>query len=270
MPTKKQEVEPKTNNEEQLNTKATKEVKQELTEKEEKVLFLKKKHKMRELLINHKFIFDGYNSSQNYEYIKAYQFKEALDKVCLEVGMEYSITDVNSVFENLVKSEKMYLSTLISDIVLTDIETGYEGKPVRIFTTGADNLDKGIYKANSMIIKTYLQKEFGVTGNNEIDAESDNDNKSTFVSPQKKEEMVKEIIAKPEAKKEATGELTTPKYLKAMETIISEIRATEPTYGDKTLSLIKEALESGIMPSQTDMNRKMLVIEKKYNEICDN
>ena len=241
----------------------------EMTESEKKVLFLAKKQQLRNLLQNYNFIKDGYNSQLGNEYVKAEQFRKALSDCASEVGLEYTINTYNSIFENIAKSEKMYLSTVIADVVLIDMATGYEYS-TRVISTGADNLDKGIFKAYAMICKTYVQNEFGVISPNDMDAEADikptTDSKK-FVTPAKKEEIIKEVVSKAEPKTEGAGELTTPEYLNNVKQVLTEIRKVEPAYGDKTLALIEKALETGVMPSQAEMVRKMLTIEKKFNEI---
>ena len=237
----------------------------ELSEDEKKIRFLAKKRKLRIFLHQYDFIKDGYNSQLSNEYVKAEQFRNALAKGCLEVGMEYTATSVNTIFENMVKSDKMYLTTLVEDITLIDIDTGYS-MSTRVFSTGADNLDKGLPKAYSMLWKNYMQGEFGLIAGSNDDAEADiiEPKKPNFVTPAKKEEIAKEVVSKEQP---AGGELTTPEFLTAMGDILSKIREVEPTYGDKTVSIIETALSTGVMPPQADMVRRMSILEKKFEEL---
>lgn len=238
---------------------------EELTEDEKKIRFLAKKRELRIFLMQFNFIKDGYNQQLSNEYVKAEQFRNALSRGCLEVRMEYTATSVNTIFENIAKSDKMYLTTLVEDITLIDIDTGYS-MTTRVFSTGADNLDKGLPKAYSMLWKNYLQSEFGLLAGSNDDAEADiiEPKKTNFVTPAKKEEIAKEVVSKEQA---AGGELTTPEFLTAMGNILSKIREVEPTYGDKTVNIIDTALSTGVMPSQADMVRRMSILEKKFEDM---
>lgn len=246
----------------------------ELSETEKTVLFFKKKNLLRQKLLAHKFVIDGYNSQQKYEYVKAEQYRNALSKYCLEVGLDYHISGVNCIFENMIKSEKMYLTTVIQDVHLIDIETGYE-QTSRVFAHGSDNLDKGMYKADTMILKEYVRNEFGVIDKDESsDCEADiniKDEKPKFVTPEKKEEMIKEIVSKPVEEPQvqlAESEKTTPEFIKTMITLMDDVRQVINGWGQPTYDKLISALETNEMPSQVEMVSKLNAIEKKHNEVC--
>lgn len=253
-----------------MPNKETTKVNIELTELEKKLKFLKKKDELGEMLSKYNFVKDGYNSAMKYEYIKGTQFKDSLRECARKCGLVFHATTVNTIFENLTKSTSMYLTTAVYDCTLTDIETGYE-ETTRIFSTGADNLDKGIFKAYAMVIKTYLQLEFLITGE-EVDAEADNEvKKPSFVSNEKKEEMIKEIVSTPTIKeepKQENSELSTKEYVQTMVQLIEEIRTKEEGYAEKTYNSLKEILEDKApMITQTSANSKMKSIEKKYSDV---
>lgn len=256
----------------------------ELTETQKLVRFYKKKELLRKKLLAHKFVVDGYNDNQRYEYVKAEQFRNALSKYCLEVGLDYHLDGVNCIFENIIKSDKMYLTTVIQNVHLIDIETGYE-QVSRVFAQGSDNLDKGMYKADTMILKEYVRNEFGVIDKDEsADCEATlniKEEKPKFIAPEKKEEIAKQVVATQNAEVATpkteepkvettvvTGELTTPEFIKNMISIMDEVRKVLNGWGQPTYDKLQKALETNEMPPQLEMVSKLQAIEKKYNEVC--
>ena len=116
----------------------------ELTEQQMKIQFNEKVFALQQYLDQYPFSKDGYNDIQKYEYVKANQYRNALRRGAIENRLRVKVNIANRIHEDLVKSDKMHLTTIQGSITLVDIDTGYE-ESTYMMADGADNLDKGIY-----------------------------------------------------------------------------------------------------------------------------
>ena len=140
-------------------------------EKEYRIAFYKKKAAMRDIIAKWQLPQDGYNNHQSYEYVKAFNYKTMLNEAARQVGMDVSV-NINNVEQVDIKNDKMHMIRVTGAIALTDIETGYANNTF-VFADGSDNLDKGIYKAYTMLIKAYVQLNFLRSDNENLDVEFD-------------------------------------------------------------------------------------------------
>ena len=140
----------------------------EMTEQQMKIQFNEKVFALQQYLDNYPFLKDGYNDAQKYEYVKANQYRNALRNGAIENRLRLKVNIANRIHEDLVKSDKMHLTTIQGSIALVDIDTGYE-EATYMMADGADNLDKGIYKAMTMFIKSYVQTTFMISDDNDDD-----------------------------------------------------------------------------------------------------
>lgn len=122
---------------------------------------------MRAYIDAHKFEVDGYNSHQGYDYVKAHQYKTLLNKAALECGVGVHTEIDNVELKELPKSEKMHLVEVQGTITLYLINSPYTYSCYSITAIGMDNSDKGIYKAYTMLIKSFVQLNFLRSDNNE-------------------------------------------------------------------------------------------------------
>lgn len=208
-----------------------------------KLLWLAKYRKMREFFTNSELIADGYNSSQKYEYVKGDTYRQALNDACLACGMEY-VFYINRVEQVELKSDKMILTRLFASIALIDIDTGFE-RLFSVVADGADNLDKGIYKAETMGTKAFVQTNFlrGKT----VDSEDGNGykpapleiNKHKPVPAETREELKKEITATPE--------VASSDYLDKIVAAVLTVRETHPDFlADTDLSGVNDGTISQV------------------------
>lgn len=190
------------------------------------ISFLKKKHQMRKIISEYQLQNDGYNTAQKFEYAKAWQYKTMLNKACLEVGMEFDVEllphgGVERV--EIRSSEKMDLTKIKGIVSLTDIDTGYMSNTM-MYAEGADGLDKGLYKAETMLIKSYVQMNF-LRGNDDNDVESDSTTvtQQTNTVPTVNREEAKEAVISSEQK---ASEETLNKIVE----LVLKIRENDPEY----------------------------------------
>ena len=137
----------------------------ELTEQQMKIQFNEKVFALQRYLDQYPFSKDGYNDIQKYEYVKANQYRNALRRGAIGNRLRVKVNIANRIHEDLVKSDKMHLTTIQGSITLVDIDTGYE-ESTYMMADGADNLDKGIYKAMTMFIKSFVQTTFLISDEN--------------------------------------------------------------------------------------------------------
>ncbi len=214
------------------------------SERADKINYLKKKHQLMKFMQEYKFQEDGYNDNQKYVYIKSKQFRTALTQGCLACGLTYTLVLDGLEHSQMQCMAKMFLTTISAKMCLQDIDTGYE-EEIKLMATGADNLDKGVYKAETMAIKYFVQNNLGA-GGDEIDPESTESSQPTidkplskFTTPEAKKEMVKQLVSE---------EMSTKEYINHIIAMINTIRGVEPEYGTATLDKLY-----GIMNGETDM-----------------
>lgn len=214
----------------------------ELSEFQMKVAFNRKVFALQQFLDQYPFAKDGYNEAQKYEYVKANQYRNALRKGTLECGLRTKVNIMNRMHEDLVKSDKMHLTTIQGSITLVDVETGYE-ESTYMMADGADNLDKGIYKAMTMFIKSYVQTTFLISDENEDDPQE---------APKVAEKPAKFNATANTTKREQAKANVKQEKMASVELIeqclglIEAIRTVEPTFGGKAEEALKATDEHGV------------------------
>lgn len=186
--------------------------------------FYRKRAKIRKFISEYNLERDGYNTHQKYEYVKAWQYKAMLNAACLANNMEF-IVEMEQV-ETLpcLKSESMVLTRVFGTILFIDLDTGY-GESVRVVADGADNLDKGIYKAETMLIKSFVQLQFLRADNDELDVENDGSKQPTapkFTQPATRAEAKTQVIN--------TVEKPSKEFVDELVRRILDIRSVEKDY----------------------------------------
>ena len=94
----------------------------ELTEQQMKIQFNEKVFALQQYLDQYPFSKDGYNDIQKYEYVKANQYRNALRRGAIEHRLRVKVNIANRIHEDLVKSDKMHLTTIQGSITLVDID----------------------------------------------------------------------------------------------------------------------------------------------------
>lgn len=211
---------------------------------EYRLKWLAKYRNMRKFFTESELLADGYNSQQKYEYVKGDTYRQALNDACLECGMEYFF-DMDFTQQIELKSDKMILTRLQATITLVDIETGYQ-KNFHIIADGSDNMDKGIYKAETMGIKAFVQTNF-LKGRT-VDAEDGNGytkpaaleiNNHKPVPAETRAEIKKELTSNPE--------VASSEYLDKIVAAVLKVRETDPNFlADTDLSAVNDGTISQV------------------------
>lgn len=222
-------------------------------EDEERIRFYKKKAAMRDIIAKWQLPQDGYNNHQSYEYVKAFNYKTMLNEAARQVGMDLSV-DISEVEQIDIKNDKMHMIRVTGVIGLTDIETGYTNNTL-VFADGSDNLDKGIYKAYTMLIKAYVQLNFLRSDNENLDVEYDE----------------KEITNKPatpeqrqEAKEAVAHKVATQKQLDDIVGYVLKIREYDASFMSNDPVLTE--INNGTLDATT-ATKLLIELEEKVEEI---
>lgn len=203
------------------------------------------------------------------EYYSIDQFYNAIQEICLEVGLDFSfdVVDVISFEKELVKPSgklPIHVATVKTIATLTDIDTG-SYKSYTTIAQGSDTIDKAISGASTLAFRQWFYKNFTPKNMNEEEIEQEEKvEKSTapkvpvYVPEQKKEEIKKEVV------KQEQHEESDDEDVKAICENIMKIREHigDEEYGAKTL----EKIMSGKLTS-TDLLEIDLKIKNKMEKV---
>lgn len=224
-------------------------------EREERISFYKKKAAMRDIIAKWQLPQDGYNTHQSYEYVKAFNYKTMLNEAARQVGMDVSV-EITNVEQIDIKNDKMHMIRVTGVVVLIDIETGYTASTV-VFADGCDNLDKGIYKAYTMLIKAYVQLNFLRSDNENLDVEYEADTKSQTNKPATEEQRsaAKDEVAHKTASKKQLDDIVN--YIVAIREKKSDYMSNDP---------LIEQINNGTL-STTDATKLLIELEETVGEL---
>lgn len=203
------------------------------------------------------------------EYYSIDQFYNAIQEICLEVGLDFSFdtVEVISFEKELVKPSgklPIHVATVKTIATLTDIDTG-SYKSYTTIAQGSDTIDKAISGASTLAFRQWFYKNFTPKNMNEEEMEQEEKvEKSTapkvpvYVPEQKKEEIKKEVV------KQEQHEESDDEDVKAICENIMKIRehVGDEEYGAKTL----EKIMSGKLTS-TDLLEIDLKIKNKMEKV---
>lgn len=226
------------------------------------------------------YIADGYNDAQSYDYVSSSYYREVLGRGCREVGLVFKFNVANRIFTALEKTKNMNLTTILGSIVFIDPDTG-EHEDYTVMGDGSDNLDKGIYKAETMMIKYFVLNNFLLPKTqDEVDPESGKEDKKaaepvTIKSDEPKKK--KSTPATKEERKEAVEEVVnnnapTKEYVEEMIALIDKIQETGAQakgkpYGESTKANLQKFLNGEIELTKTKAVSMMTKIEEKADEL---
>ena len=235
----------------------------EMTEQQMKIQFNAKMFALQQYLDEYPFLKDGYNDAQKYEYVKANQYRNALRRGAIENRLRLKVNIANRIHEDLPKSDKMHLTTIQGSITLVDIDTGYE-ESTYMMADGADNLDKGIYKAMTMFIKSFVQTTFLISDENEDDPQAGS--KAPEVKPARFNDTAKKREKAKQGLKEekAASQQTIDSCL----SLVEAIRTVEPDFGQIVEQKMKETNAQGQPKISAKTATKYLMqLEAKADEL---
>jgi len=183
------------------------------------------------------FVSDGYNDNQQYEYVKASQYKNAFRQGLAKNRLFHKIDDVmcQTGTDNL-KSDKMALTQYHAKLTIMDVDSDREISYM-LWSQGADNLDKGLSKAKTMMLKDFVKSNYLISDNDD-DAEASAPSptkskpKTKFVTPAGVKEAKKTVIA--------NKEMATDEQKETIKKLIAGIRekSGKPNYGKSTLDAL--------------------------------
>lgn len=161
---------------------------------------------LRKYIRNYNFIYDEELPSNlgGGEYYSIGQLYDALQKGCLEVGLDfaYDVVEVISFDKELVKPSgklPIHVATVKTRAVLTDITTGHS-KEYNTIAQGSDTIDKAISGASTLAFRQWFTKNFSPKNANDENESVDETPKSeppktpVYVPETKKEEIKKDVV----------------------------------------------------------------------------
>ena len=135
----------------------------------------KKINELRKYIRSYEFIYDEELPSNlgGGEYYSIGQLYNALQKGCLEVGLDFSydVDQVISFDKELVKPSgklPIHVATVKTKAVLTDIDTGIS-KEYFTIAQGSDTIDKAISGASTLAFRQWFTKNFSPKNANDED-----------------------------------------------------------------------------------------------------
>lgn len=235
------------------------------------------------------FVADGYNSQQGYEYVRSAYYRKVLGEACREVGLVFKFTLNNRLFTPLEKTKNMNLTTVLGMMCLIDPDTG-EHEDYSVIADGSDNLDKGVYKAETMAIKYFVLNNFLLPETqDELDPEDGKQDKQVAKEEEKTVNVVTEEKSKPtppatptqrkEAKEEVVNNRTaTPEFVQEILEVMDVLRSSNKTdskgkvydqnYGQKTYTNLQKCLNGELaMISNTEAVKLMTTFEERLSEL---
>lgn len=169
-------------------------------------LLFTKINALRKYIRNYNFIYDEELPSNlgGGEYYSIGQLYDALQKGCLEVGLDfaYDVVEVISFDKELVKPSgklPIHVATVKTRAVLTDITTGHS-KEYNTIAQGSDTIDKAISGASTLAFRQWFTKNFSPKNANDENEIVDETPKSeppktpVYVPETKKEEIKKDVV----------------------------------------------------------------------------
>lgn len=235
----------------------------------------KKISALNDFLAEQPYVADGYNDGQGYEYVKSAYYREVLGKGCRKVGLLFKMVIGTRGIVPLEKTKNMNLTTIQGSMSLIDIDTG-EFEEYPFVADGSDNMDKGIYKAETMAIKYFVKNNFLLPeSQDEIDPESGKEEKepvnltskskktSTPATKEERKEAVKEVV---------NDDAPTEEYVDEMISLINKIQDTgykvkNTPYGQTTKERLQKFKKGELTLTKVEAVKLMTKIETKADEL---
>lgn len=215
-----------------------------------------------------KFVKDGYNAGQRYEYVKAEQYKNALRRGLIACGLGIKVNLLDFTKIDLANPSTTMTTILFrGQVVLIDIDTG-EATAYNCLALGADSLDKQASKAETLLIKDFVKSNFLVGDNQEgEDPEADIKPIQVVTKPSvpatpEKREVIKEKVVE---QNNAPSNISETSIQYAID-LVSKIRekSGNPNEATKLLATITEKDANGNYTIDVlDLKRKINVLEER-------
>lgn len=238
----------------------------------------KKISALNDFLAEQPYVADGYNDAQSYEYVRSAYYRKVLGQGCRKVGLLFKMTIGNKGFVRLEQTKNMNLTSIQGSMSLIDPDTG-EFEEYPFVADGSDNLDKGIYKAQTMAIKYFVLNNFLLPeSQDEIDPESGKEDRkakepvnvtsetkktSAPVTKEERKEAVKEVV---------NDDAPTDEYVDEMILLINKIQDTGckvkgKPYGQTTKERLLKFKKGELTLTKVEAVKLMTKIETKADEL---
>lgn len=228
-----------------------------------------------EYLAKQKYIPDGYNDAQGYEYVKSSYYRRVLGEGCRQVGLVFKFNIANRIFTPLERTKNMNLTTILGSICLIDPDTG-EHEDYTVMGDGSDNLDKGIYKAETMMIKYFVMNNFLLPETQDEEDPEDGSDEKKVAKENKKVVSVSDSKPTPpptkEERKEIAQEVVSndqvePAFVEQMMNLIKAVQEKKEGYGAKTLAKLQKVLDGKVTLDKVTAVGMMSKIEDAADEV---
>ena len=199
------------------------------------------------------FIKDGYNDSQSYEYVKASQYKTLFRDCIAKNRLLFKIDDAMAqIMPDALKSAKMVITQYNGTLTIEDVDSDAK-KTYMLCGQGADNLDKGLSKAKTLVFKDFVKSNFGISDSEddpEASVETTTVSKPKFVTPSDKKQAKKDVIAQ-------SSMITDEQKAKIKDWIDKiRIKIEDSTFAQKTLNELDTLTESKASVKLTQLELK--------------
>ena len=223
----------------------------------------KKINAFRKKVREREFIFDKElpNNLGGGEYYSIDQFYNAVQDICLEVGLDFTFetTKLIQFDKELTKPSgklPIHVATVETVAKFIDIDTGIEKSYITI-AQGSDTIDKAVASASSMAFRNWFYKNFTPKNMKEEELDDTPEEQSkpkvpVYIPENKKEEIKKEVVSQ-EQHEESDDE-----DIKAICENIMKIRELidDETYGTSTLNKIMSGTLSSADILEIDLKVK--------------
>ena len=229
-----------------------------------KALYLKI-NEFRKKVRERKFILDKELPSNlgGGEYYSIEQFYNAVQELCIEVGLDFSFETTNLIqFDKSCTTPSgklpIHVATVETLATLTDIDTG-ECKEYFTVAQGSDTIDKAVSSASSMAFRQWFYKNFTPKDmpdddNNETIGleKSETPKVPVYIPEQKKEEIKKEVV------KQEQHEESDDEDIKEICENIMKVREkiNDDTWGANTLEKIMSGKCTSVDLMEIDLKVK--------------
>lgn len=229
-----------------------------------KALYLKI-NEFRKKVRERKFILDKELPSNlgGGEYYSIEQFYNAVQELCIEVGLDFSFETTNLIqFDKSCTTPSgklpIHVATVETLATLTDIDTG-ECKEYFTVAQGSDTIDKAVSSASSMAFRQWFYKNFTPKDmpdddNNETSGleKSETPKVPVYIPEQKKEEIKKEVV------KQEQHEESDDEDIKEICENIMKVREkiNDDTWGANTLEKIMSGKCTSVDLMEIDLKVK--------------
>jgi len=160
----------------------------------ERLTFLQKLKNLQDIMGEYAWEKDGINRHQSYKYVTEKQYKHNFKKALKQAGLIWKMETIGYEFVPAI-SDKMHMVICNFRGQIIDPETG-EREEYLFSGSGADNGDKALYKAVTGGHKFFLAANFNVAEDNDPESDVDEEPKSNYTPPEKREEIKEGLLDK--------------------------------------------------------------------------